>query len=258
MRPSFLDTLRGEALKTKGSWGLTLSLLGPLAVSLAIFLFLLTEPERLQGETNPWFTLGRFHFNFFFPLYPLFAALIAYLLSKVEHRANGFKQLFSLPVPKFYFYISKLLLVLGWLAASMLLAIGLIYGMGYLLEWIYPQSAFDRFAPPAGLLLFMRNMGIALLAVLAIHFFLSIYFENFIISVGTACFLLISGMVAARWEYAYIFPYSYFSDIFWTYLTQGEVRAFTQREMWISAGYAIVFFTGGYYLFAKKQIKAGS
>ena len=36
---TFIQVLRGEALKTRRSWGLTLSLLGPLAVSLIVFAY---------------------------------------------------------------------------------------------------------------------------------------------------------------------------------------------------------------------------
>jgi len=256
--PTFFDVLRGEALKTKGTWGLTLSLLGPLGVTTIILLYSIKESHNLQASTSdPWFQLGRYHFNFFFLLYPLFTALIAFLISNVEHRARGFKQLFALPAPKFYFYLSKWLLLLGWLAASLLLAAGLVYGSGYLLEWLFPAAPFDQFAPGDALWRFMLNMSIALLAVTAIHYFLSIYFDNFIISVGTACFLLIAGMVGSNWEYGHWIPYTYFTRLFIEYVSNGEGVLFSAREMWISLGYMLIFFIGGYWLFARKEVKAG-
>lgn len=256
--PTFFDVLYGEALKTKGTWGLTLSLLGPMGVTALIVLYSIKESQHLEASTsNLWFQLGRYHFNFFFLLYPLFTALIAFLISNVEHRAKGFKQLFVLPAPKFYFYFSKWLLLMGWLAASLLLATGLVYGSGYFLELLFPSSPFDQFAPDNALWLFMRNLGIALLAVLAIHYFLSIYFDNFIISIGAACFLLITGMVGTSWEYGHWIPYTYFSRLFIEYVSSGEGIMFGTREMWISLGYVLLFFAGGYWLFARKEVKAG-
>jgi hypothetical protein len=135
------------------------------------------------------------------------------------------------------------------------LATGLLYGLGYLLEALFPALPFDRFAPLEGFWQFMLRLSTALLAVLAIHFFLSIYFDNFIVAVGSACFLLVFGMVVARWEYGYLIPYTYFSSIFVSYLSQGEAALFGAREAGISLGYAVVFFAAGYGLFTRKEVK---
>ncbi len=253
---SFLQVLRGEALKTRRSWGLTLSLLGPLAVSLIVFSYFVKESEWVMKSTdNLWLSMGRYHFNFFFLLYPLFTALIAFLISNIEHRANGFKQLFVLPAPKFYFYVSKLLLLLGWLAASLGLAMALVYGMGYVLEWLFPAGPFDQYPPPVALGTFFWRLAVALLPVLAIHYFLSIYFDNFIISVGAACFLLVFGMMVYQWDKGYLIPYTYFTAAFMEYVTNEEVGRFGSREVWISLGYAVVFFSAGYWFFARKEVR---
>lgn len=253
---TFLQVLRGEALKTRRSWGLTLSLLGPLAVSLIVFAYFVKESEWVRQSTdNLWYSLGRYHFNFFFLLYPLFTALIAFLICNVEHRANGFKQLFVLPAPKFSFYASKLLLLLGWLTASLALSMGFVYGMGYLLELLFPGSPFDQFAPPGTFRTFFWQLSVALLPVLAIHYFLSIYFDNFIITVGAACFLLVFGMMVYQWDKGYLIPYTYFTAAFMEYVSNGEIGRFGQREVWISLAYSVVFFSAGFWFFARKEVK---
>jgi len=258
MQPSFIQVLRGEALKTKGAWGLTLSLLGPLGASLLILIFLVVNNEKwINEEEDMWFSLGRYHFNFYFLLYPLFTALTAYLISNVEHKANGFKQLFAMPVPKLYFFVSKLLLLLGWLAASLLLATALPYLLGYLLQWIYPQAtSFQLHSPDSWHWRNMLNLSGVLVAILAIHYVLSIYFQNFIISIGAACFLFMCGLaVANNWEYDYLIPYTHSTKIFIEYISQGKADMVGKREMWINVGYALFFFTVGFWMFSRKQIK---
>ncbi|MEM6376893.1 MAG: ABC transporter permease, partial [Bacteroidota bacterium] len=115
---SFTQILKAEFQKTKNIWGLSLSILGPFAVLLIMTIGFISQSENASNEVNPWINLAKYTFQFFFFLYPLFAALVAFLLSNIEHKNRGFKQIFTLPAPKFYFYGSKVLILLFWILSS--------------------------------------------------------------------------------------------------------------------------------------------
>ena len=83
---------------------------------------------------------------------------------------------------------------------------------------------------------------------------MSLYWDNFIIAVGSAVFLLVTGLVIyGNWRYAYLFPYTY-PLMHWLETGQNSTEIIS-RETWISLSYAVVFFTAGYFLMARKDIK---
>lgn len=250
---SFTQVLKAEFQKTKNSWGLTLSLLGPLAVLLIMTIGFISQADTATNETNPWIDFAKFTFQFFFFLYPLFAALVAFLLSNIEHKNRGFKQIFTLPAPKFYFYGSKVLILLFWILSSLVFAGILLYFCGQLLGWIVPAYGFHEYSIVPATYVFLVRLYITLISIIAIHFFLSLYWDNFIVAVGSAVFLLITGLIMyGNWKYAYLFPYS-FPIQHWMEYNQGNTQVWN-RESWISLIYTITFFSAGYLLISRKNI----
>lgn len=249
----FPNVLHAELLKTRRSYGLLVALGGPFVFTSIFVLYVLFHPEK-SVDIN-WGNFGRMHVQLYFLLYPIFAALIGFLLTNVEHKNRGFKQLFTFPAPKLYFYFSKVLILLFWLACSIGFAVLLLYLGAGLLELVFEKTGFQEIVLPEALWSFFINLFFALLSLVAIHFFLSIYFDNFIISVGSACFLVIAGMVigSTTWEYKHLFPYSYGHLLIMQYFAGNTTLFF--KEIWISLAYSVVFFAAGYVLMARKEIK---
>jgi hypothetical protein len=253
MKISFDKVLKAEFQKTKNSWGLTLSLLGPFAVVLIMTIAFIDRAGNASNDVNPWINYSKLIFQFFFFLYPLFAALVAFLLSNIEHKNRGFKQIFTLPAPKFYFYSSKVFILLFWIFCSLAFAGIALYLGGQFLGLVVPAYGFQEYASLTAGYVFLVRMYISLLSIIAIHFFMSLYWDNFIVSVGSAVFLLVLGMIMyGNWKYAYLFPYTYTIQHFMKF-NQGETQIWT-RESWISLIYAITFFSAGYFLISKKNI----
>lgn len=249
----FTRVLRGELKKTKNIYGLLISLASPAVVIIGFTFYLFTELGSKPEDPAIWRMYGRYIFQFFFFLYPLYAALMAFMLVNIEHKNKGFKHLFTLPVPKWYFYISKVLILLMWITASFVVAWVLMISCGKLLGAVFPNSGF-QLAPPTNLFFaFYFKLYIVLLGIVAIHYFLSLYFDNFIISVGSACFLVIAGMIIQRWEYSFLFPYSHPLFVQIDYLN--NVSTLFNRNLMINMAYAITFFVGGYILMSRKAIK---
>jgi hypothetical protein len=253
MAISFTRVLRSEFQKTTNSWGLRLSILGPLAVTLIIFLGFWNNAENASADTNPWFDYCKFVFQFFFFLYPLFVALLAFLLSNIEHKNRGFKQIFTQPAPKLYFYLSKVTILLSWVITSLLTGAVMIWVFGNLLALVVPAYGFQDYPIPTEIWIFLVRLGITIIGILSIHFFMSLYWDNFIVTVGSAVFLLILGMVLfGNWKYAKYYLYTYPVQHIMEFNTQST--SWWTQESSLALLYAAVFLVAGFILLSRKNI----
>jgi len=253
MAISFLRVLQSEFQKTKNSWGLRLSILGPMAVTLIVFLGFIDNAENASSDANPWADFSKYVFQFFFFLYPLFVALLAFLLSNLEHKYQGFKQIFTQPAPKLYFYASKILVVFSWVASSLLTGGLMIWLFGQLLSMIVPAYGFQDYPIPAEVWVFLFRLGISLIGILSIHFFMSLYWDNFIVTVGSAVFLLVLGMIIFnKWKYAPYYVYTYPVQHFMEFSSQ-KAQLWTQESS-LALLYSVVFLGAGYILLSRKNI----
>lgn len=253
MAISFPRVLQSEFQKTKNSWGLRLSILGPVAVTLIIFLGFLDNAENASDASNPWLDYCKYVFQFFFFLYPLFVALLAFLLSNIDHKNQGFKHIFTQPAPKLYFYVSKVLILLFWVASSLLTGALMIWLLGQVLSILVPAYGFQTYPFPVEIWIFLFRLGITLLGILSIHFFMSLYWDNFIVTVGSAVFLLVLGMVVfSHWKYAKYYLYTYPVQHIMEY-NQGGLQWWTQESS-IAILYSAVFLIAGFVLLSRKNI----
>jgi|GEM_PF-3529635 len=251
----FIDVLSAEILKTKRTWNFSLVLMFPIIVTSIIFGYYvknLLGGDNI-GQSNLWMTYCREFFQFYYLLYPLLAALIAFSLSNIEHRNNGFKQVFTFPVNRYSIYFGKICILLFWMLCSLLLAYSLLIISGNGLGYLFPQAGFQNYDINNIIITFFLRIFITLASIISIHYFLSIYWDNFIISVGSACFLVIFGLVVSRWEYSYLIPYCNLVKAF-THFFQSGTEVFSKEILW-SIGYSVVFFFSGYLIMIKKSIK---
>lgn len=250
---SFGRILQSEFQKTKNSWGFQLSILGPIAVTLIIFLGFWNNADKASSDTNPWLDYSRYVFQFFFFLYPLFVALLTFLLSNIEHKNQGFKQIFTQPAPKAYFYLSKVLILCFWVIGSLLTAALMIWFFGNVLGVIVPAYGFQDYPIPTETWVFLFRLGVTLIGILSIHFFMSLYWDNFIVTVGSSVFLLILGLtVFNKWKYAKYYPYTYSVQHFMEFSNKNGTL-WTQ-ESTLSLVYAGIFLLAGFVLLSRKNI----
>ncbi len=118
----FIDVLRAEIVKTKRTWNFSLFLLLPIVITTIVFSYYIKEliEQDGHGSINIWIHYSRIFLQFYYLFYPILAASIAFSLSNIEHRNNGFKQIFTFPIKKFYIYFSKVVLLLFWTFCSLL------------------------------------------------------------------------------------------------------------------------------------------
>jgi hypothetical protein len=99
------DVLAAEIIKTKRTWNFPLVLLFPVIVTIIVFVYYTKNllGYETTGNNYTWIIYSQTFFQFYFIIYPLLAALIAFSLSNIEHRNNGLKQIFTFPTFKFFF-----------------------------------------------------------------------------------------------------------------------------------------------------------
>src|SRR5215217_9340094 len=120
-----MKLLYAEFTKLKNTFALWLTLLGALFIPLILFGTYISDVEAfVPGDgVNPWddFLIRTLNGCCFFSVG--FVLLIIGLIIQIEHRANAWKHLFSLPTSKRRIYMGKLMVVLstviGFLALYM-------------------------------------------------------------------------------------------------------------------------------------------
>lgn len=182
-------------------------------------------------------------------LLPLFAALVAIDSFSGEFAQNTMRITLTRPVSRFKLFSAKVLAIgifilanLGLLLVFSLFA-GLVFdGTSITLKGIL-QSILSygvSFIP-----IFVLALGIVLLA----NIFksgISVFFVTIL------CFILFKGLGVFFTQYSGIFLTSYFD---WYNLWLANSFPFMKilRELLLMVGYAILFFTGAYYFFDKKE-----
>lgn len=199
-------------------------------------------------------------------LLPMLIIFIAYSVNNIEHKAETWKSLFSLPIAKWSIYAAKyfyaFFLVFLCLALFMLFTLG----FGNFLSVLKPALKFNEYHIEKLLAQIYFKLLLASLGILSIQFLLSLLFRDFLKPMGIGFTLTIAGVIFANvnWQYAYLFPYSLpmltIKELINNRMNDGPgmpqitVDLFT-RDIFVSLGVAAVVFILGYFIVLKKSVK---
>lgn len=204
-------SLSAETLKLKNTLALLAAAGAPLfIISLSFLIYYFKGHEMLKPGENPWLPYTRHSLQVWALLFmPLYIGLAAALVCAVEHQSNTWKQLYSLPLPRWTVYGAKLLVFTGLIFLSMALMFVLNQAGGYLLGLLRPEFGFQNFniAWPAAQV--MAKITLAALGIMAVQFFVSFRFRNFVFPIGLGFVLTVAGNVLLRWEHVHFYPYVY-------------------------------------------------
>jgi hypothetical protein len=124
--PVLARTLRAEALKLKRTRALWLAVGAPLAV--VVLHLLLVVSGRVNPAETRWAQQAQSMIGMWAMfMLPLYVALETALINAVDHKANAWKGLFSLPVPRWSVHVAKLVMAFAMVALS-----SVILGVGFL------------------------------------------------------------------------------------------------------------------------------
>lgn len=222
----FLSVLSAEALKLRRTPVLLLLVLAPYIVTLFFFLFAFFDGRRFLQQGEAWNWLGDSTFTFWcLAVFPMWTAIITAQVATVEHRANGWKRLFTLPVPRLTVYLAKQTLCWLLAAGSFLGLVLAIMLAGVILRLIQPGLGFEEALPFGRLLAFASTAFLASLFLVALQTWLALDRADLAtpISIGflaTVSMLALAGLDA---DLTRFHPWAYPSQVIGSWVA-GEVE----------------------------------
>jgi hypothetical protein len=141
---------------------------------------------------------------------PLSAILIVSLVTQVEIRANGWKQVEATPQPRATIFLGKLAVILVLLLIMLAwLNLGLV-GAAFGPSLVVPGAPRPTGAFPIGL--FLERTAVLFvdtLPLIALQYLLALQSKSFLVPLGLGVAIWIASISTLSWEYRYLFPYAY-------------------------------------------------
>jgi hypothetical protein len=201
-------------------------------------------------------------------LMPMLIIFIAYSVNNVEHKADTWKTIFSLPISKLSVYSAKYFYAFFLVFFCLVLFVLFTIGFGNLLGILKPSLKFSEYSIASILAQIYFKFFLASLGILSIQFLLSLLFSDFLKPMGIGFICVIAGGILAGngWQYAYLFPYAH-PMMAMKALGQGKtggnhpspIPHFTvdmlTKDTWVSLTVAVAVFIAGYFIVLKKSVK---
>lgn len=248
--------LIAEFIKVRKTLGMWSAIIAPIFMVTINFLIFYSRPELFEeSDLNPWIQFTMFSINSWALLMmPLFITLLTFYVNYTEHRASGWKFIYSLPLPKLSVYSAKFVISLVIFFFTMLLYYGFNLIAIQLLSVIYPQVPFDLYNETLTLFVVFNKLFLASIAIMSIQFFVSLLVSNFVFPIGFGVFATIANATLLRWEHSHFIPYAYpFFSI--NKLFAGEQDVFLSEPVILSLLVGGAFLIGGYLAHWRVNIK---
>jgi hypothetical protein len=263
----FILSFRSEFYKTRKTMGFWSSVILPLLLCLLLFIGFYHQSDKLAPMPGMvlWMRFSGAILGVMGSLLlPMLIVFMAYSVNSVEHKADTWKTLFSLPLSKLSVYAAKYFYALFLLLLCLVLFVFFTIGFGNLLGILKPELRFSEYHMEGKLAQIYLKLFMSSLGILSIQFLLSLLFRDFLKPMGIGFVGTITGVILAtsRWQYAYLFPYSH-PMLVLTSATPARGKApvhevaldFFTSEIYVSLAIAIVIFIAGYYIVLKKSVK---
>ena len=264
----FILSFRSEFYKTRKTAALWSAVILPVLICGLIFVGFFTQADKIAKSGAPGMMLwlqfaGAILGVMGSLLLPILIVFIAYSVNSIEHKADTWKTLFSLPISKLSVYSAKYLYALFLLFLCLALFLLLTLGCGNLLGTIKPQLKFHDYSISYLLTEVYFKLFLSALGILSIQFILSLLFRDFLKPMGIGFAATIAGviMASAGWQYAPWFPYAHPMLVIrlmagHTHMNANKmsIDIFT-KEIFVSLVISAVVFIGGYFIVLKKSVK---
>jgi hypothetical protein len=244
MITTFIHSLQSERIKMRRSAAFWLVVAGALFIPSILTILQIFYPEKfspmvMQGDywrslyKHSWETMAIL-------LLPTGVILSTSLITQMEYKNNTWKQVFASPQSLSTIFLSKLTITL-----LMMLAFFIFFTLGILISAYLPPllngtNAFPSAEIPIDIFVWgTMKFFVACLPIVAIQYFISMRFKNFLVSVGVGLAMIVASIFALQWKYGYTFPYCYAALQFF------EVTGMPRHP----ANISIMYWSVGYFLF---------
>ncbi|WP_183565291.1 ABC transporter permease [Mucilaginibacter sp. SP1R1] len=263
----FILSFRSEFFKSRKTLGFWATILLPLLICLLLFIGFYTKSAHLANMPPMMLWLqfsGAILGLMGALLLPMFVIFIAYSVNSVEHKADAWKSLFSLPVSRWAVYAAKYCYALFLVFLCMAFFVLFTIGFGNLLGLLKPMLRFNNYHMEGTLMRLYFKLFLSAAGILSIQFLLSLLWADFLKPMGVGFVATIMGVIAASkgWEYCYLFPYSYPMLALKLMPHSGAQSGIPQitidlftREIFVSIVVSCLVFITGYLIVLKKSVK---
>ena len=249
--------LHAEALKMKRTIALKMVVLAPAAVVLLVLFMAANAPFstiRRGGAGREWAGLTQLTLLFWAALMmPLYIALEAALVAGLDHAENQWKSLLARPVPRWTWYIAKLIVVVAMLGASTAVLLCGILLAGAILPRLQRELAFGFPVPWASL--FRQGTQVAGLAFLSvsIQHWVSLRWRSFSVVTGVGIVGMVVGYVASMStfrnpDWPQYFPWSL------PMLVLSRHPQDVEGALWFSVAIGLVVAAAGCFDFCRREV----
>ncbi|MDO6432626.1 ABC transporter permease [Flavitalea sp. BT771] len=247
-----MNLLDIELIKLKNTFALWLTFVGALFLPLLLFTTYLFESQEFlpAPRINPWYDylLRTFNGCCFFSLG--FILLIIGLILNIEHKANSWKQLFTLPVRRGRLYRAKTTLIFSVITVFFLLYFVFAITSGQLLGLIKPSLGFRQYRVPYDYIFrFLLDLFVSIIPMIIIQYWISFRMRNLITSLGMGLFGLLMGLLLKNWDHIIYLPYATPFQM----LNYKETDVLNRQHFYlVNAGYSLLFIVLSYKDFTKR------
>ncbi len=206
-----IPLLQAEYLKSKRTLAFRGAIILPIIICTLIYLiFFLKSNDFLKLNTpNLWLQLLSIELSIMGTLIlPMYLIFLTYSINYLEHKADTWKNLFSLPISGRMIFFSKYIFtILVFVIFIITFFLGTI-SVGYLLGITNPELKFQNYNLELTILSIFIKLGIGSLFLLSFQFLLSILWSDFMKSMGMGLALTIVSIILYQWDYSYLLPHS--------------------------------------------------
>jgi hypothetical protein len=215
---TLLMSIRAEMLKTRRTAAVWLSCIAGSFIPVIVSIVVICRPDSFVRlfVADPWWQymlaswVGAVPF-----LLPVYVILICSMIGQIEYRNGTWKQVYASPRSYFDIYFTKYIVILLFVLFSLIMFnLTLVVG-GYTIGLINSKFAFTQTLPPFGHMIRLTSrIFIAILAMSAIQYWLSIRFRNFIVSFGIGFAVMVTSLILQVWDPAHYIPYLYPTQVY--------------------------------------------
>jgi hypothetical protein len=264
----FFLSLKSEFYKSRKTLGFWAAILLPLILLTLISIGIYTHTDKMVNKPGfiVWMQFAGIPLNVMGGLLlPMFCIFIAYSVNSIEHKADTWKTLFSLPIPKWSVYSAKFIYMLFLVLLTLMLFALFTIGFGNLLGMLRPGLKFGEYHMEWTLIQVYFKLFLSALGILSIQFLLSLIWSDFLkpMGIGFICFIAGVISVGVNWQYNYVIPYAHPMLALKSMMgvrkpgmppTQIVIDIFT-HDVYVSLAVGAVVFVAGFFIVQRKSVK---
>ncbi|MEJ2013416.1 MAG: ABC transporter permease [Anaerolineales bacterium] len=207
---AILRAFRAEAVKLRRTLALWLAMIVPAAILLLYFI-LYSRPSGagLLSGRDAWLWITQNALILWsMIMLPMFAGLEAALLAGLEHRSQGWKHLFALPLPRSSIYLAKLLVATLLIGLSMASMFVWIYLTGKAIGLVNPQVGFERAFPLLPIAVLILAVYLGSLFMISIYVWIATGWQSFVAPIAVAIVSVFLTLIISQTNFWWLFPWA--------------------------------------------------